>query len=169
MKMKKISHLSTLKIPVNIENTDFWIKYIEPFMWEGKLIIDGGWGPKTEVLELTKGDEFSKLLVPLMVKPSADFNDENRVCSEWYNVSFPGEAWKIFLNMINEIKSLTEGNQIYQLKSFLSTKIPSPGDEIFELVIEATKDDTTVIVNQGFWVPSFNDTLMRAKWNHGKN
>ncbi len=158
-------HLYEIPLPQNLENEFLFQKYIKPYIWEGTLLIDNGWGPKDSVLDLTSDDPITGFKVPFYVAPqnTVDYTT-GRDQDRHYTVAFPGEQWQLLYNFINAVRELGVEEQKYVLNSYFSTQIPEEGAEIFQLCITATPNKTTISIEKGKWIPSFDDNLIIAGW-----
>ncbi len=142
----------------------FFEKFIKPNIWEGILYIDGGWGPRNEVLEITSDDPINGFKVPFYVYPTCDIcEDTRKETNKKYIVTFPGEQWKLLVNFMEIVKSLGVKEQRYVLNSYFSTKIPKEGEEIYQLHI-VVNERTTITIEKGKWIPSFDDSSLIAGW-----
>jgi hypothetical protein len=161
-------------IPTDVESEELYNKYIKQYTWEGELKIDGGWGPKNFIQDFTSDDPIKGFKVPFFVSPINDMEflgleTSDRMSSKEsnrrYHVAFPGEQWKILYNFMHTVKNF-EGvtEQVYTLNSYFSSKIPEEGALIYQLCINVTKDNTTISIEKGKWVPTFENSLLIARW-----
>jgi hypothetical protein len=168
--------LYKLPLPTNVENEEMFLKFIKPFTWEGELKIDGGWGPKNLVQDLVSDDPVTGFKVPFLINPinDMDFNGlegkagtnfTSKESNRRYHVAFPGEQWKLLYNFINAVKNFDEvTEQVYILNSYFSTNLPEEGTLIYQLHITISKDNTTISIEKGKWVPTFEKSLLVARW-----
>lgn len=157
--------LYQIPLPTNVDHEELYTKYIQPYTWEGELWLDGGWGPKNNVQDLVSDDPIIGFKIPFHVCPVNDINFESlKESNRRYSIAFPGEQWKILLNFINEIKNFGVEEQKYVLNSYFSTNLPTEGTQIYQLHIVAKQDSTTIVIEKGKWIPSFEDSLIVAGW-----
>lgn len=161
-----ITPLYQIPLCQNIENEDLFVKYISSQLWEGELWLNGGWGPKTEVQELTADDPITNFKIPFMVSPinDIDFLNGNKESNKRYHIAFTGENWRVLVNFIEEIKKLGVEEQKYVLNSYFTSKIPEEGKEIYQLCIIVKGDSTTIMIDKGKWIPSFENVITIAGW-----
>lgn len=162
----QITPLYKLPIPTVIENSEMFEKYVSTNIWEGDLWIDGAWGPKHLIQELISDDPITGFKIPLLIQPINDMDfDTMSESNQRYHVCFPGETWKLLYNFINAVKIIGAKEQKYVLSSYFSTELPEEGKEIYQLVINVNSESTTINIEKGKWIPSFDDSLIIARWN----
>lgn len=160
-----ITPLYKIPLPTNINLEELYIKYIQPHVWEGELKLDGGWGPKNSIQELTSDDPLSGFKIPFCVSPTNDIDFElAKESNRRYKIVFTGEQWKVLVNFIEAVKSFGVEEQVYVLNSYFSTNIPEEGAEIYQLYITVRQDSTTIHIEKGKWIPSFDESLVVAGW-----
>lgn len=142
----------------------FFEKFISPHVWEGELYIDGGWGPKNEILEITSDDPITGFKIPFYLSPSCHIDEITRKESDKkYLLSFPGEQWKLLVMFIEEVKKLGVTEQRYVLNSYFNSQLPEEGKEIYQIHI-VVNETTTINIEKGKWIPSFDDSILVAGW-----
>jgi hypothetical protein len=141
-------------------------KYIKPEIWEGELWLDNGWGDKNSIQELMENnDPITGFRVPFLVQPVNDIEPySNRELNKRYSITFPGEQYGLLLNFIEAVKEIGVKEQKFVLNSYFSTKIPPEGARIYQLIIEVKDGETTFSIEQGKWIPSFEDNQLIARW-----
>ena len=154
-------------IPINVDSLELFEKYLRPHTWEGELWIDGGWGPKNLIQELIADDPISGFKLPFYIKPENDINFslDSKESNCRYLVAFPGEQWRILYNFMNAVKQLGVKEQRYILNSYFSSELPREGSQIYQLQIIVREDSTTITIEKGKWIPSFDDSLLIAGWS----
>jgi hypothetical protein len=160
-----ITPLYKIPLPTEVNLEELYVKYIQPYVWEGELWLDGGWGPKNSIQDLISDDPIQGFKVPFLVSPvnHIDF-DTSKESNRRYTVAFPGEQWKLLVNFIEAVKGFGVEEQVYVLNSYFSTNLPEEGAQIYQLHIVARQDSTTIHIEKGKWVPSFDESLVVAGW-----
>lgn len=149
---------------LSLSNLDMLEKFVKPSVWEGVLWVDGGWGPKNEIQDLMAGDPVIGFILPFFVNPTNDIDDSGKSVNQAYSITFPGEQYTILMHFIEAIKKLGVKEQRYILNSYFSTKIPDEGKEIYQLCITVTQEETTITIEKGNWIPSFENSIPIAGW-----
>lgn len=140
-------------------------KYLKPYIWEGDIWIDGGWGPKDKILELCVGDPINGFELPFYLTPVNEIDDNGKSTMERYNLTFPGEQHLILQHFIEAVKESGAEEQRYILYSYFLNKPPDAGESIYQLNIIATQEKTTFTIEKGNWIPSFDSSLLSARWS----
>jgi hypothetical protein len=152
------------QIPINnIPTSQFFIEYVLPYQWEGHLWLDGGWGPKNEVQELISDDPLTGFKIPFLVAAKNTLI-ESTECDKKYHIAFPGNSWPHLVNFIEAVKQFGVKEQKYILSSYFTSDLPEEGTNIYQLSITVTQDLTTINIEKGKWIPSFDDSLIIAGW-----
>lgn len=164
------------KLIPNIKNKFLLEKYLKPYIWEGWLWVNDGWGPKDKIQNMMLGDPVSGFKIPFLLQPYNELLEKEIVGPDGnqyytttetdhkYHVAFPGEQYQILIHIIDELIRLGVEEQKYVLNSYFSTQVPNEGSPIFQLHIEVKKNEINFRVEKGKWVPSFEDTLTVAGW-----
>lgn len=147
-----------------IENEFMYEKYIKPFVWEGFLWLDGGWGDKNFVQDLLSDDPITGFKVPFYVSPTNLIDPSGHDYDRKYIITFTGENWKLLHNFIEAVKTSGVKNQTYILNSYFSTQVPDPGTNLYQLRVTVIGDTTTINIDRGTWIPSFEESLTIAGW-----
>lgn len=138
--------------PLNVKQQALLDNYVKPFTWEGTVWLDGGWGPKNEVLYLLDCQEDetgTKLRLPMNLMPVHTLVEQKLIgqSGEYvsveekemrYELVIPGEQYRLLLKLIQVLKELGVKEQIYVLNSYFSSQIPEEGSPIYQLRIVAT-------------------------------
>lgn len=159
-----ITPLHEQTFPLSIQNQDFYEKYILPNVWEGYLWVNGGWGLKDEIAEITAHDPIQGFKLPFYIAPHCEFTEDNRPRDCKFKLSFTGEGWKVLYNFIESLKQLGAQEQRYILCSYFASQVPEIGKKLYQLII-TVRDETTITIEEGTWIPSFEHSDTIAGWN----
>ena len=158
------------KSPIPISHKELVDKYIRPYIWDGYLWIDGGWGAKEFISSLDTNSDILKMTIPLSVEPHSDFIENEKGASfpvnQKYRVAFPGEQCEYLFNFIDMVANQGSSEQKYILNSYLDVNDVVEGDPIYQLVITVDEENILIDVERGTWVPSFDNSLVVSRWRN---
>lgn len=149
----------------------FFKKYVQPHLWEGWCWIEGGWGNKNLMLELTRdAREFKS---PLYVMPTHDSvpasqhtetNQSEREINYRYHVALPGYNWSGLITLVTRLVTAGLKNQDWLLNSYVSTEPPNPAQQIYRLCIKVREGRVSYSIVEGEFRPSFVNNKVVARW-----
>lgn len=148
-------------------------RYVKPYIWEGRLTIDGGWGRKNAVQEFLHTEERKKrkplfFMAPnkrIVEIPREDGTSSSEEVDYHYQVSFPGKHFPELLLAIDTLRAKCPGmEQVWVLRSYVSTFPAEVGSPVYRLVIHADDEGVRFRVVEGRWIPSFDAKADRAGW-----
>lgn len=156
----------------------FLDKYIKPYVWQGSLTCNGGWGPKNEVIDISeqllnsglmiKVDPVCDLLVTELEKPlnlpqleiAAKMNP--KLSGERYDISFPGEHGSVLPAYIDGINALKIETAQIILDAYNEEFELIPN--LYRLIVTIKKGKTEYRLYKGNWVPSYELSLPVSGW-----
>lgn len=145
--------------------TELENKFIKPHVWEGKLKVDGKYGPKEKILDFVERLKNKGLIA---VDPSGDWIEDEVTgittpSDSYYLVRFIGHHFHLLKKLIRYVNGLG-CEQEYDLYSFFLSK-QDKKQNLFRVQISVSRDKNfTIEVFQGDWVPSFEKQKKVAGW-----
>jgi hypothetical protein len=147
----------------------FFKKYVQPFLWEGWCWVDGGWGNKNKVLEVTQ--EAREFKIAFYFMPTYDTTiskfegtESETDINHRYHVAFPGYNWPKLKNTIRELIEAGQTEQDWIVNSFVSTESPDVAEDIYRLAVKVRNGRVSYSIVKGEFVPSFVRNEVVARW-----